>query len=95
VRDKFAPAATRPLLEVPIVAASGAARGGARIDLSAHPPGPYTLETDAPGAAPRTVYVDDDLAGGTFLGLVDVHWATAQNTAPAGGVPYVIPFRKR
>jgi hypothetical protein len=95
VRDKFAPAAAPVLLEAPIVAAAGATRAAARIDLSARPPGPYTLETDAPGAARRTIYVDDDLAGATIAGLIDVHWETAQDTPPAAGVPYVIRFRKR
>jgi hypothetical protein len=95
VRDRFAPATAAPLLEVPIVTAAGAARTAARIDLSARPPGPYTLETDAPGTARRTIYVDDELAGAPMAGLIDLHWETAQDTAPAAGVPYVIRFRKR
>jgi hypothetical protein len=95
VRDKFAPAAAPPLLEAPIVAVAGATQAAARIDLSARPPGPYTLETDAPGAARRTIYVDDDLAGVPMAGLIDLYWETAQNTAPVAGVPYVVRFRKR
>jgi hypothetical protein len=95
VRDRFAPATAAPLLEVPIVTAAGAARTAARIDLSARPPGPYTLETDAPGTARRTIYVDDELVGAPMAGLIDLHWETAQDTAPAAGVPYVIRFRKR
>jgi hypothetical protein len=91
VRGKFAPGDV--ILEAPVVAAAGAGQAAVRIDLSGHPAGPYTLGTDAAGATPRTIYVDDDLAGAPLLGLVDVHWETAQDSAPAAA--YVIRFRKR
>ena len=93
VRDKFAPDTV--VLQAPIAVTPGARRAATTIDLSARPPGVYTLETDAPGAAPRTIYADDDVAGTPALGVVDVHWQTPQDTAPAGGAAYVIRFRER
>jgi hypothetical protein len=92
VRGKFTPGDV--ILEVPMVAAAGAGQAAVRIDLSGRPAGPYTLGTDAAGATPRTIYVDDDLAGVPMLGLVDVHWETAQGSPPTGAA-YVIRFRKR
>ncbi len=94
VRKKFNPGLT-PVAEVPIDTAGGAVRSFAKIDLSRQLPGPYTLETNAAGATAATIYVDAELAGSSALGLVDIHWQSAQDTAPAGGVSYVIRFRKR
>ncbi len=66
-----------------------------QVDLSAFAPGVYTLETDAPGATSKTIFIDDTLARLAPLGVVDLYWETAQDTAPADGDSYVIRFRKR
>lgn len=91
VRDKFD--ATTIIADVPAVA--NGATASAKIDLSTGKPGPYTIETDAAGSSPRTIYVDEHLASRRIAGVVDVHWETPQNTAPADGQPYVIRFQKR
>jgi hypothetical protein len=91
VRNKFEPADV--VLEVPISASDGLA--SVAIDLSDHPAGPYTLETDAADSQPRTIYADSELAGAPVLGLVDIYWKTPQNTVPAGGLAYAIRFQKR
>lgn len=91
VREKFDP--TVVVVEVPIVPGGGTV--STWVDLSAHPGGPYTVETDGAGATARTIYVDDELAGRRMTGLVDLYWEDAQDSAPTGGVAYTIPFRKR
>ena len=80
--------------------ASFPAHGGvnqvsAKIDLSALPRGPYLLKTNAASATPRTVYVDEDVAGEPVLGIVDVHWETPQDAVAADGQDFVIRFKKR
>lgn len=94
VREKYNPGPS-PVAEAPIEASGGAAQGLAKIDLSRQPTGPYTLKTDAPGAVATTIYVDEEAAEAGVFGVVDIHWQSAQDTAPAGGVSYVIRFRKR
>jgi hypothetical protein len=93
VRDKFD--ATRVVLETPINGGGGGNQAAVKIDLSDQPAGPYMLETDAPGSSPRTIYVDNDLARARVLGVIDIYWETAQDTAPADGLAYEIRFRKR
>ena len=93
VRDKFNPATV--VLEVSINASAGVDQAVTKIDMSGHPSGPYTLETDAAGSVPKTIYLDDELAGAQILGLLDIYWETAQDGAPAGGVPYFIRLQKR
>jgi hypothetical protein len=93
VRRKFDP--TSVVLEVPIVAVTGADRAVTRVDLSGQPAGPYTLATDAEDSGARTIYVDGELAGAPILGLVDVAWETRQDSAPTGGVAYIAEFRRR
>lgn len=93
VRDKFNPATV--VLEAPISAGPGVTQTLTPIDLSGHPPGPYTLETDAAGAAARTIYADDTLAGVKTLGLMDLYWETAQDSVPPAGIAYLIRFRQR
>ncbi len=94
VREKFNPGPS-PVAEALIGVADGAAQGLAKIDLSKQATGAYTLKTDAPGAVAHTIYVDEELAEAGVFGVVNIHWQSAQDTAPAGGVPYVIRFRKR
>ncbi len=94
VRKKFNPGPTA-LVEAPIDASGGARQGFAKIDLSRQPPDLYTLETNAANATVATICVDQELAGSRALGLVDIHWQSAQDTAPTGGVSYIIRFRKR
>ena len=91
VRDKFNPGNT--VLQVPIT--GGPHQALTRIDLSDELPGPYTLETDAAGASPKTIYVRDLNAGSRIHGVLDIHWKAAQDTAPPGGVAHFIRFQKR
>ena len=50
---------------------------------------------DLTGAAAQTIYIDDQLARERMLGIIDIYWETAQDTAPADGQVYRIQFRKR
>jgi hypothetical protein len=93
VGDKFA--ASNVVLEVPITATAGAELANTRIDMSGRAGGPYTLKTDLAGAVAQTIYIDDQLTGDRLLGIIDIYWETAQDTAPAGGQVYRIQFRKR
>lgn len=92
VKDRFDPAVT--VLTASVDDSSGD-RALTRIDLRARPPGVYSIGTDAAGATARTIYVDQELARTRALGVVDLYWETAQDTAPEDGVPYFIRFRKR
>jgi hypothetical protein len=93
VRKKFNPGVV--VLEARIMAAAGSSYGTGTIDLSGEPEGPYILETDPSSGSPRTIYADDHLVRQPTLGLVDLYWETAQTTAPAEGVEYVVGFQKR
>jgi hypothetical protein len=93
VLNKFNP--DDVVLEAPIISGGNNGRGFAKIDLSGKPAGPYTLTTDAAEATPRTIYLDQELAGAPLLGLVDIYWETPQNAVAAGGQAFRIGFAKR
>lgn len=91
VRDKFDGSL---VTQIPLVAGGGD-EVTTEVDLREFPRGVYTLETDAPGATSKTIFIDDTLVRIAPLGVVDLYRETAQNTAPADGDSYVIRFRKR
>ena len=57
--------------------------------------GPYTLATDEATPPPRSIYVDEELAQLSVVGVLDLYWQTRQDTVPAGGLDYFIRFRRR
>jgi hypothetical protein len=91
IQDRFAPAGT--VKEVAIGTGGGGALVATRIDLTALASGPYLIESDAAGATPQTIYIDDDLAAQGALGIVDIYWETRQDTVPAGGLDYTLIFK--
>jgi hypothetical protein len=93
VVNKFNP--DEVVLEAPIRTGGNGGQGFAKIDMSGKPAGPYTLMTDAAGSTPRTIYIDQELAGAPVLGLVDIYWETPQNAVAAGGQAFSIGFAKR
>lgn len=93
VFKKFAPATL--VQETPIVPVAGAAQASATINLANSPPGPYLLKTDAAGAPSQTIYVDEEVAGMRPFGVFDLHWNSAQDGVPPGGLSFVLRFRLR
>lgn len=93
IRDKIFPAGN--LVDVKIENPIGADQVTTTIDLSNLSPGPYTLETDAPGTKQKNIYMDPNLSRHNPVAVIDIHWETAQDSAPAGGQPYQIQLRQR
>ncbi len=93
IKEIFDPAVT--VEEVAINSSSGAPLASTRIDLSAHPGGPYLLDSDAAGSTPQTIYLDNDLTSQGVLGVVDISWESRQDSVPAGGLNYQLTFKKQ
>jgi hypothetical protein len=58
-------------------------------------PGPYTLKTVPPDST-RNIYLNNELAGRSAQGVVDIYWNTAQNSvAEETGQQYYITFKPK
>lgn len=93
VRDKFNPANIQ--LTIPIPNPAVGVLTFIKIDMADFPSGPYTVKTDAAGAVPRNIYIDNDAAKVQPLGILDIYWETAQDLVPSKGVSYAIRFKKK
>lgn len=93
INDKFDPAVT--VKEVAIKAGGGIALASTRIDLADQSGGPYLITTDAAGALPQTIYLDEALAAQGCLGIVDIYWEARQDAVPAGGLHYTLTFKRQ
>ncbi len=92
VKKFFNPAVT--VKEVTIDS-GGATLASTRIDLSAQSGGPYLLDTDSLGSSPQTIYLDNELSSQGVLGVVDISWESPQDGVPAGGLNYLLRFKKQ
>jgi hypothetical protein len=81
--------------DVPIPSSTGTNQVQTKINLTSFPSGVYSVTTNQPDAKINKYYIDDEIASQRAIGVVDIFWEDSQDTAPEGGVPYVIRFEKR